>query len=183
MKNNVINIAKKMNSLENIKKFYFHLPDGYSIIQNENNNTSNVVFIAKNDTSIIQFLTDGTLDENETFDMHVQSVVNQIVSEYSNNGLYDNDKFFFYLKDYNTKLFNFKLYVQDILVDDYTFIRQLNAYFIETNSKEFCQISLASGSYRKSEYNLLNKIDNLENDIITKKLIDNMISFLDKIEY
>ena len=145
---------------------------------------SKFIFVATKDGAIEQFLTDGQLIDDEEFEERVEKVLNGIRREVRNNPLYaGNGRYIDFYKFHKTPLFDFKIYVQDILIDKEHFVRQMNAYFIEPKSKEFCQLSLAIGQYLKREYKLLRETDDLSKDILNQTLEKAMIIIMDNIVY
>lgn len=179
----IIEAATRANSIINVQDLSIPVLDDFVIQQNIKVD-SKFIFVATKDGAIEQFLTDGQLIDDEDFEDRIEKVLNGIRREVRNNPLYKgNGRYIDFYKFHKTKLFNFKIYVQDILIDKDHFVRQMNAYFIEPKSKEFCQLSLAIGQYLKSEYKLLREIDDYNNDILIKTLEEAMILIMDNIVY
>ena len=180
--NKLMEVVTKLNSLENINNMFIPIPDGFEIIQNTKIG-SNVIFIAKKNNTMEQFLTDGALNTSETIEEHIKKVIDEIKKECENNPIYiGKPDIIKPYRNYANELFEFKIYAQDILVNENSFIRQLNAYFLETESREFCQLSVSAGQYKISEENkLLTEIQDLTNDNIILGLDDILIQILKRI--
>ena len=179
----IIEAATKTNSLVNIQDLTIPVLDDFVVQQNVKMD-SKFIFVATKNGAVEQFLTDGQLIDDEDFEERVEKVLNGIRREVRNNPLYEgNGRYIDFYKFHKTDLFNFKIYIQDILIDKEHFIRQMNAYFVEPKSKEFCQLSLAIGQYLKSEYKLLREIDDLNKDVLIKNLEKAMMIIMDNIVY
>jgi hypothetical protein len=67
---------------------------------------------------------------------------------------------------------------------DLFFVRQVNGYFVNPVSEDFCQVSMSAGRYKVSEqYKLLKDIEDLEKDEITTALYNSLKIILDNITY
>ena len=177
----IVNFANKLSKLISVQDLSFNIPDGFQVIEQQD--SSNSIFVAIKNNTIIQFLIDGLLN-TESFSEHLEKVITSINVTINENNLYTKDSNYLkFLKTYHNQLFNFEIYVQDIMANSNNFIRQLNAYFVEPKSQQFCQISVASGQYKVQERSLINNITNLENDDITKELLKLLINFIDEIKY
>lgn len=182
---NVLNIAMRANSSITKSNLIIPILDNFEIIHQESN-TNNQSFVAKYKNVLEQFIVDGKLDENETFEDYIKKVKNSIEDEVSSNELYENKNYLIYYKTYDTPDFQFKIYLQDILSgtkENINFARQIIAYFINS-SNEFCQISLASGPYNvNNQKELLDNIQDLDNDEIIKNLDKSLKVIMDNIHY
>ena len=179
----IIEAANKTNSLINVMDLTIPVLDGFVEQQNIKLNSKHI-FVATKDGALEQFLTDGELLDDEDFEGRVEKVLNGIRREVRNNPLYaNNGRYVDFYKFHKNTLFNFKIYVQDILIDKEHFVRQMNAYFLEPKSKEFCQLSLSIGQYLKSEYKLLREIDDYSEDVLIKNLEEAMTIIMDNIVY
>ena len=92
-----------------------------------------------------------------------------------------------YYKDYKSANLEFKIYLQDILTgseDDLEFIRQINSYFINPITNEFCQLTMAVGPY-KADVNkkLLENIENFDEDKLINNLFDAINLIMDNIVF
>ena len=177
----------KLNTIENISKINIPILDDFKVLRNEITKDSNVILVAKKDNTIEQFLTEGTIPEEVSIDEKVDEVISNIDKQIKNNPLYKNRKYMNFYKEYDNGSFKFLIYIQDILTGTKTstsFIRQINAYFIEPIGREFCQVSIAAGRYAKSEDTpLLDEIKEIEKDELTTILIKNLYIILDNLKY
>lgn len=180
-----IKLAERLNTMENISHLNIPILDGFEIIDNDLNNK--IIFVAKKDNIIEQFLTDGMLIDDETTDERIDKVISEITKHIDNKPLYKKETIMKYYKNYSNKDIDYQIYVQDILKgtpSNRKLIRQLNAYFVEPKGKEFCQMSLATGLYPVGErYKLLKDIEDLSNDELTKSLEVGLELILSNISY
>lgn len=129
------------------------------------------IFIAKSkDNSVIQFLEDGKLTDNENFEERLNKVLVETEKSITDFGFRATQLKF--IEDYKSDLFNFKLYLQDNVVGN-TLIRQINAYFIEPENKYFYEIILAAPPINKSD----------ENENITKNILHRLKVILKDVKY
>ena len=129
------------------------------------------IFIAKSkDNSVIQFLEDGKLMDDENFDERLEKVLLETEKAIVDCGLRTTQLKF--IENYSSDLFNFKLYLQDNTVGN-TLIRQINAYFIDPESKYFYEITLAAPPINRSD----------ENENITKNILDRLKIILKNVKY
>ena len=180
-------LVLKLNTVENIDKINIPILDGFKIVKNEITKDSNVILVATKGNTIEQFLTEGTIPEEVSIDEKIDEVIGNIDKQIKKNPLYKNKQYMKFYKTYKNKDFEFYIYIQDVITGTVTstsFIRQINAYFIEPRGREFCQISLAAGRYKKGEeFKLINDIKNLEEDKITNILYVSLTNILDNMRY
>lgn len=180
MKEKVIEITNKLNTLIDASNYSVPLLDNFEIIKKDIK--SNVIFLAKYNNSTEMFLSDGTLKENEDLNKRIVSVINN-----TNNYLKNNNcgSYQVYYKDYNVNNFNFKLVLQDMYAyknNELVAIKSINAYFVSKN-KEVYLITLSSGPYSIKESEQLNKIKNINDDIVYSSLEKGMYLILNNIKY
>ncbi len=181
---NVIEIAKiAEQSIENPKgNLFIPILDGFKELPDTNAKQ----LVAINGNTMEQFLVDGVLEENETLETRISKVKEDLKNNLPNPELYDGDTLIYY-EDYESNGFYFKLYCQDILLgtkEDLYFIRQLNGYFINNVTREFCQISLSAGKYKVTpETKLLNDIEDIDTDKILIGLRDGLELIMDNVKY
>ena len=180
-------IINKLNTIENINNLEIPILDNFKVLKSEIDSESNVIFVASNGNTIEQFLTEGTVDETVKLENKIKEIINTINKQVKNNPLYKNRNYIKKYKTYNNGTFDFMIYIQDIITGTSTntsFIRQLNAYFIEPEGREFCQVSLSAGRYRVfEEYKLINDINKLEEDKIIIELDKSLTKILDNLKY
>lgn len=180
MKEKVIEITNKLNTLIDASNYSVPLLDNFEIIKKDIK--SNVIFLAKYNNSTEMFLSDGTLKENEDLNKRIVSVINN-----TNNYLKNNNcgSYQVYYRDYNINNFNFKLVLQDMYAyknNELVAIKSINAYFVSKN-KEVYLITLSSGPYSIKESEQLNKIKNINDDIVYSSLEKGMYLILNNIKY
>ena len=180
MKDKVIETTNKLNTLIDVNDYSVPLLDNFEIIKKDIK--SNVIFLAKYNNSTEMFLSDGTLKENEDLNKRIVSVINN-----TNNYLKNNNcgSYQVYYKDYNITNFNFKLVLQDMYAyknNELVAIKSINAYFVSKN-KEVYLITLSSGPYSIKESEQLNKIKNINDDIVYSSLEKGMYLILNNIKY
>ena len=180
----VIQIAQLVEEAEqeNLKNIFIPILDGFEPTPDSDNNK----MVAIKDNVLEQFYNDGVLKDGETLESKIKENQENTFESLPNKELYDEDSFK-YFKDYSTDFFSFKIYAQDILVgmgQDLYFIRQLNGYFLNPTTNEFCQVSLAAGRYKvDGEYKLLKDIEDLEKDSITMSLYNSLLIIMDNIKF
>jgi len=180
MKEKVIEITNKLNTLIDASNYSVPLLDNFEIIKKDIK--SNVIFLAKYNNSTEMFLSDGTLKENEDLNKRIVSVINN-----TNNYLKNNNcgSYQVYYKDYNITNFNFKLVLQDMYAyenNELVAIKNINAYFVSKN-KEVYLITLSSGPYSLKESEQLNNLKNISDDIVYSSLEKGMYLILNNIKY
>ena len=180
MKEKVIEITNKLNTLIDASNYSVPLLDNFEIIKKDIK--SNVIFLAKYNNSTEMFLSDGTLKENEDLNKRIVSVINN-----TNNYLKNNNcgSYQVYYKDYNITNFNFKLVLQDMYAyenNELVAIKNINAYFVSKN-KEVYLITLSSGPYSLKESEQLNNLKNINDDIVYSSLEKGMYLILNNIKY
>ena len=180
MKEKVIEITNKLNTLIDASNYSVPLLDNFEIIKKDIK--SNVIFLAKYNNSTEMFLSDGTLKENEDLNKRIVSVINN-----TNNYLKNNNcgSYQVYYKDYNITNFNFKLVLQDMYAyenNELVAIKNINAYFVSKN-KEVYLITLSSGPYSLKESEQLNNLKNISDDIVYSSLEKGRYLSLNNIKY
>lgn len=137
-----------------------------------------VILFATNGQYTEHLVSDGPLYSNETFEQRVNLIIETTKLFMKDNNCENIDNCYKYLSDYSNNVFNFKIYVQDIVVknnDEQRITRQFNAFFLEPHLNDIYQISLSAGPYN------LKKVD--INDIVTKNLNNMFYTILDNIKY
>lgn len=184
-----LKMAEKANTIQNVDRLLIPILEGFKIVkQDVFNKDSNSFFVAMKNNTIEQFQTDGALREKESFEERIDKVLDEIKDSVKDNELYKgNNDYIVYYKNYDNNFFDFRIYLQDILVgtkEDLKFIRQINAFFVEGIGNEFCQISLASGQYKVSDkFKLLKDIKEYNKDEIIKGLDQGLKVIIDNIIY
>ena len=184
-----IKIAKNMNTLINFNSLAVPVLDDFIVVKKNLTDPNNrIIFVAIKNNTLEQFLGDGILDKNESFEGHITGIINEIKEQVKDNPLYEgNDDYLVYYKNYDNGLFDFKVYIQDVLAgtpDKIKFARQMSAFFVEPKGNEFYQICMAAGSYYKSnKFKLLKDIKDYEKDEIVMGLEKALKLIMDNITY
>ena len=155
--------------LQNLHKSTLAIPilKEYQVIPE----TTNAIFIAKSqDESIQQYLEDGQLEEDETFEQRIDKVLQETQSSMIENGF--ENKGLEYLGTFRNFPFEFKLYLQDNIKEEKQ-IRQINAYFIEPESNYFYEVTLAAPPMYAKDVN----------DNVTKNILGRLRFILGNIKY
>lgn len=167
MKNKIIEITNKLNTIIDASNYSVPLLDNFEIIKRDIK--ANIIFLAKNKNTTEAFLCDGLLKEGEDLNKRINSIVNETDYYLKNNNY---ETYQVYYKDYNVNDINFKLVLQDMHFNrgsDIIVLRNIEAYFVSKN-KEVYLISLASGPYTIKESKLLKNIKNINDDIVYTSL-------------
>ena len=155
--------------LEDLHKSTLAIPvlDGYHVIDG----VSDAIMVAKSDDeSVEQFLEDGKLNEGESFEQRLTKVIHETHNSMKENGLRKTN--LKHLRDYESKLFHFHLYLQDNIKNNIQ-VRQVNAYFLEPEANVFYELSLAAPPL------LLKDI----NDNVTENILERLLPLLKNVKY
>lgn len=177
----IISMAKIMNFREHANQLRIPLLKDFNVIQDDSPQT---IFIAEKDGYLEQITTDGYIEE--TIDERIDVIINNTKDYMLNSGCIDIDKSFKYYKDYTNNIFNYKIYVCDLIVpanDEIKVVRQFNAYFIEEKMHDFYQVSISSAPMDYPNNNLKVDMIDIENDPITKELYNKLIAVLNNLGY
>lgn len=142
--------------LNNLHRATLKIPElkGYKKIESD----SSTILIAKSDdNAILQFLEDGKLEDNETFDNRIEKVLIETQKAMQDNGFRNQE--IILLENMKTDKFDFQIFLQDNIVGN-TQIRQINAYFIEPESRYFYEITISAPPLERKYVNqsVLNKL-------------------------
>lgn len=155
--------------LKDLHKSTLAIPvlEEYKVIEED----SDAIFIAVSpDNSVEQYLEDGQLEENETFDQRLKKVLEETKESMKSYGLLEKD--FVYLGEIKNPPFDFRLFLQDNIKDG-MIVRQINAYFIEPESRYFYEITLSAPQM------VLETV----NEFVLKNLYDRMRFIVTNIKY
>ena len=126
--------------LKDLHKSTLSIPvlNGYKVLENP----KGAIMVAESDDhSVEQFLEDGKLAKGETFEKRLKKVLKETQKSMVDSGLENRE--LEYLGELETDLFTFQLYLQDNIMGEKQ-VRQINAYFLEPESKYFYEITLAA---------------------------------------
>lgn len=155
--------------LETLHKSLIAVPvlNGYNVIKEK----TDALIVAKSmDNSVEQFLEDGKLEKDETFEQRLKKVIKETEKSMVDSGL--QEKELEYLGSFDNDFFHFELYLQDNIKDDIQ-IRQVNAYFLEPGSKYFYELSLAAPPLYLKDIN----------DHVTKNILSRLEPVLRQVQY
>ena len=140
---------------------------GYKVITE----ATDALIVAKSmDNSVEQFLEDGKLDKDESFEQRLKKVLKETQKSMVDSGL--KEKELEYLGAFDNQFFHFELYIQDNIKDDIQ-IRQVNAYFLEPGSNYFYELSLAAPPIYTKDIN----------DQVTKNILSRLEPVLKQVQY
>ena len=177
-----IDMAKKVNFKLHANQLNIPVINGLQIMDDGDPQT---ILLAASKRFVEQVTSDGAVDK-EPFLQRLESVITNTKKFMTENGCENVDNSFIFYKDYNNGVFDFKVYVCDVITPingEKKVIRQFNAYFVEPKMMDFYQLSLSTGPFSyPTDQIKLGTID-LENDQITNTL-DNMLkTVLDGLKY
>ena len=155
--------------LETLHKSTIAVPviNGYEVIKEQ----TDALIVAKSmDNSIEQFLEDGKLEEDETFEERLEKVLKETKKSMVDSGLEEKDLVHF--GSFDNPFFHFEVYIQDNIKGDIQ-IRQMNAYFIEPGTRYFYEISLAAPPLNLKDIN----------DQVTKNIYSLLEPILRQVQY
>ena len=155
--------------------------DGFNTNINDGKNP-HLIISYSNDKGMIESLTgDGVLDKDESFEDRIQLVTKTTIGYTQTISNKNTDKNLYFAKDYKA-IFDFKVYVHDILLEDNKYIKTLYAFFVEPKLNDFYQLSLSAGVFDYDpDNNEFGKLD--ENDPVYKILIDKLEFIMDNLKY
>ena len=179
------NMAKTMNYKLHAEQLSIPLLNGF--IKEESKDPMVILIAMDNNKMFLeQLITDGPMNPNETIDQRI-NFVNKSLLDYMKDLSQDNtEKSIFYYKDYANNVFNYKVYVHDMIVDTNAVkkvIRSLNAFFIEPRFNDFYQLSISTPPFEIPTEKLKLGVVDLENDEITKILDGMLNSLMDNLTY
>ena len=181
----LVEIAKRAASLGNIflhsQQLEIPILAGFDKDINDGNNPHLLLSYTNNNGLIESFTGDGALDKDESFEDRIKLVNSSTVGfcqTLSNKNVEEN---LYFLKDYQA-IFDYKVYVHDVIMEGNKYIKTLYAYFVEPKWNDFYQISLSAGPFdydpNTKEFG---KLD--ENDEDYKILIDKFDYIMDNLNY
>ncbi len=176
-----IEFAKKLN--ENYTdSLNIPILGGFKVIDNPG-----TMFTAVSEDGYMQqFIVDGKLKDNETFEEHLETVIMDTKKSMRDSGLANPDKHIKFLRKYSANGLDFTIYIQDNIIDSNNIkklIRQFNIYFLENNSKAFQLLTVSTPPFDLTNTTInIDEID-LEKDDITISLNNTCTDIMDHISY
>ena len=180
--NTTTNMARMMNYRQHASQLKIPILNGFNVEKNDNPQT---ILLASGHGYTEQLISDGFIEDGE-FEERIKLAINKSKEFMKDNGLDDVDNSFTYFKDYHNGLFHFKVYIQDMIINDGNdrkIIRQMNAYFIEPKMHDFYQLSLAVGPFKMPTKFLKIEKSELKNDKVTQTLNNLMKKLLINLKY
>lgn len=177
-----IDMARMMNYKMHAEQLYIPILNGFQV---QNDNNPQTILLASGHGFMEQLTSDGYIEDGQ-FEKRIDLVINNTKQFMKNNGCENVENSFIYYKDYNNGTFNFKLYVQDMVVNienQKKVIRAFIAYFVEPRMHDFYQLSLSVGPFTMPTEQLKIGIIDLEQDQITISLDNLMKTIMDNLKY
>lgn len=177
-----MDMAKIANYRLHAKQLDVPLVDGFSAMDVDN---PQIVLFASCNGITEQLTSDGYVEDGD-FDNRVELVIANTKLFMTENKFEDVDKSFIYYKDYTNGVFNYKLYIQDMIIPDNgerNVIRSLIAYFVEPKMHDFYQMTLSIGPFVMPTEELKVGVIDLENDQVTMALDGLMMNILNNLKY
>ncbi len=177
-----LDMARIMNYKEHAQSLNIPVLNDFNIEDVKNPQT---ILLATGHGFIEQLTSDGFINDGE-FEKRIDLVISNTKQFMKDNGCENVDDNFIFYKNYNNGIFDFKLYVCDMIFKEESkmkVIRQFIAYFVENKMHDFYQLSLSTGPFIiPTEILKIGTID-LQNDEITKSLDNMMKVLLDNLKY
>lgn len=181
--NTAIKMAQTLNLRLHAEQLFIPLINNFKIEQVQD---PQIVFSATDGMFVEQLVSDGSMNTNETFEQRIDLVVKNTLNFMKGYSELNNENNLFFYKDYSNGIFNYKIYVQDFIVnfqDTTKVIRQFNAYFIEPEFNDFYQLTIASPALQMPTEILKLGVVDINNDQITQSL-DNLLKLvMDNLKY
>lgn len=177
-----IDLATKLNFKLHADQLNIPVINGLQVLDDEDPQT---ILLASSQRFVEQLTSDGAVDKDQ-FSQRLELVIENTKKYMVEMGCDNVDNSFIYYKDYNNGVFNFKLYVCDVIVPingEKKVIRQFNAYFVEPKMMDFYQLSMSAGPFSYPTNQIKLGVIDLENDQITITLDNMMKSVLDGLKY
>lgn len=153
--------------------------------QVQNDNNPQTILLASGHGFIEQLTSDGHIEDGQ-FEQRIELVIKNTKDFMRNNNCENVDNSFIYYKDYDNGIFNFKLYVQDMIIpvqNEKKVIRNFLAFFVEPRMHDFYQLSLGAGPFTMPTEQLKTGVIDLESDQVTMSINNLMKTLLDNLKY
>lgn len=181
--NTAIKMAQTLNFRLHAEQLSIPLINNFKIEQVQD---PQIVFSATDGMFVEQLVSDGSMNTNEKFEQRIDLVVKNTLNFMKGYSDLNNENNLFFYKDYSNGFFNYKIYVQDFIVNvqgTTKVIRQFNAYFIEPEFNDFYQLTIASPALQMPTEILKLGVVDINNDQITQSL-DNLLKLvMDNLKY
>lgn len=177
-----MDMARMMNYRMHAEQLFVPILNDFQV---ENDNNPQTIFLASGHGFMEQLTSDGYIDEGQ-FEQRIDLVIRNTIEFMKSNNCENVDNSFIYYKDYNNGVFDFKLYIQDMIIpvqNEKKVIRNFIAYFVEPKMHDFYQFSLGAGPFTMPTEQLKIGIIDLQNDQVTISLDNLMKTLLDNLKY
>ena len=175
-------VANLINIREHSDQLFIPMLDG--LVQ-QNIDDPNNILVAVGNGFIEQLVLDGPM-EDDTFVDRVNLVIENTKIFMNENACKNVDNSILFYKNYNNGVFEFKIYIQDLIIpvdDEIKVFRNFLAFFVEPEMNDFYQLSIGSGPFIYPTEQLKLGVIDLKEDQITIALNDLLNILLDNIKY
>lgn len=175
-------MARMMNYRLHAEQLFIPVLNGFIV---ETDNNPQTILVASGHGFTEQLTSDGHLSPGE-FEQRIDLVINSTKQFMKNSGCENAENSFIYYKDYNNGVFNFKIYVCDMIIPvngERKVIRQFIAYFEEPNMQDFYQLSLSAGPFTLPTEMLKAGVIDTTNDQVTMSLNNVLKTLMDNLKY
>ena len=189
MDNQNIDMDKLIEQMAIIENFRAHsnqlnIPI-LSVLEEKVSNDPQTILLASNNRYIEQLVSDGHLEEGD-FENRIQQVIESTKEFMRSNNCENVDHSILFYQDYHNGTFQFKIYVQDVVVPtetDKRVVRSMIAFFEEPKMHDFYQLSLSIGPFTDPVEDLKLGVIDLEEDTVTIELEQLMKLILTNLNY
>lgn len=175
-------MARMMNYRMHAEQLFVPILNDFQV---ENDNNPQTILLASGHGFVEQLTSDGHIDDGQ-FEQRIDLVIKNTKEFMKNNNCENVDNSFIFYKEYNSGVFDFKLYIQDMIIpvqNEKKVIRNFIAYFVEPKMHDFYQFSLSAGPFTMPTEQLKIGIIDLQNDQVTISLDNLMKTLLDNLKY
>ena len=178
----ILQTVRDMNFQLHSQGLYMPILEDFQLLESDNAQT---IIMAEKDGCIEELVSDGYCEDG-SFQKRIDDVILSTKNFMKESKCEEIDDSFRFYKDYDNGIFQFKVYVCDMIIpikDAKIITRQFIAYFVEPVMKDFYQITISSAPVNMPpEEIILGKID-IENDKVTKQLNEYMDKVLQDFDY
>ena len=176
-----LDMAKMMNYKLHAEQLFVPVIEEFKLFKNNN---PEVILEARSDNLLERLVSDGYIKDGD-FENRIDLANDKMKKYLAENGCENIENCLKYYKDYFNGIFNFKIYVCDIIFGNNTkrILRQFIAYFVEPKMHDFYQLILSTAPFIMPTDKLIPGVIDLENDKTTNNL-DYLLKFLmDNLKY
>lgn len=180
--NSAVDIARNLNYRMHAEQLNIPVLNGLQVIEDKN---PQIIMVATGGGYTEQLVSDGYIADGE-FEKRIEDVIATTKKWMESNHFENVGNSFIKYKDYSNGVFNYKLYVQDMIIPDANgkkVIRMMIAYFVEPKMHDFYQASLSVGPLPMPTEKLKVGVIDLEHDEITAILDKAFTIYLNNLKY